>query len=172
LYTADGRVDASFQASSSSSGGIHNVTVTTVNGTNGISSGAQAFVTSVTLQSFSFTNSVPYSRDCIANASPVSTPIWPAPSATCPQIGFLGDHAVFASGDTMRGTAVFALNPVPSQGVTGIYVRGTTGGSGTFTSTGSVSILGGAATFSAAVSGDTQFINTLSINWDVAQAGG
>ena len=41
LYTADGQVNASFQASGSASGGIHNVTVSTVNGTNGASSGAQ-----------------------------------------------------------------------------------------------------------------------------------
>jgi hypothetical protein len=155
------------------------VTVTTANGTSGASSGAQAFVTSVTLQSFSFTDSVLYSRDCVGAASPISTPTWPTPSATCPQVGFLGDHAVYVSGDTMHGTAVFALSPIPPQGVTGIYVQGTTAGFGTFAPTGSVSITGGTATFSAPFSNDTafpasmtQFINTLNINWSVAQAGG
>src|SRR6266581_2534598 len=40
-YTADGRVDVSFQASGSATTGAHNVTVTTVNGTNVTSTAAQ-----------------------------------------------------------------------------------------------------------------------------------
>jgi hypothetical protein len=43
-YTADGRIDMSYQASSSASLGVHNVTVTTVNGTNAISVAAQVVV--------------------------------------------------------------------------------------------------------------------------------
>ena len=77
----------------------------------------------------------------------------------------------------MNGTAVFALSPAPTQGITGIYVRGTTGNVGTFTAAGSVSIAAGAATFSVPVSSTalplsrTEFFNPLNINWDVAQSG-
>ncbi len=45
-YTADGRVDVSFQASNSPTLGAHNVTVTTVNGTSATSGGAQVIITS------------------------------------------------------------------------------------------------------------------------------
>jgi hypothetical protein len=178
-YTADGRVDVSFQTSSSASGGAHNVTVSTANGTNGASSAAQVFATSVSLQSFSFTNSVQYLRDCSTVFALIDQPTWPSGAIRCRQASnFAGDHAVYASGKTMQGTAVFALDPVPSQGVPGVYVQGTTAGYGTFTPTGSVSIQGGTATFSAPVSSDTafaarqtQFINPLNINWSVAQTG-
>lgn len=74
---------------------------------------------------------------------------------------------------------MFGLSPVPSQGVTNIYVQGATSGYGTFEATGAVSITGGAATFSVPFSAGmafpasrTQFINPLDIDWSVAQAGG
>jgi hypothetical protein len=178
LLVSDTEIDASYQATASATWGPHNVTVTTVNGASGASSSAQVFAVSVTLQSFSFTHSVAYYRDCVGAASPISAPAWPAPSATCPQTGSAGDHAVYVSGDTMQGTAVFVVNPVPSQGVSGIYIEGTTGGAGTFRPTGTVSIQAGAGTLTVPLSDDTafptsrtQFINPLSINWNVAQTG-
>ncbi|MBL8238189.1 MAG: hypothetical protein JNM66_12255 [Bryobacterales bacterium] len=172
--TTDAQVNASFQADITASTGTHSVTLNTVNGVITASSSSQLFVTRAMLQSFSFSDSVPYNRDCVMNYTPMSTPIYPAPPASatvvCPQIGFAGDHAVYVSGNTMGGTAVFSLTPAPPQGLTGLYVEGTTAAHGTFTATGGVSITGGAATFSAPVStgtpllaGRTQFINPLEI---------
>lgn len=67
-YTADGQINASFEAAFSATGGAHNVTATTINSTSATSSVAQVFVTTVTLQSFSFGGSVEYWRDCAGNA--------------------------------------------------------------------------------------------------------
>jgi hypothetical protein len=177
LPVNDTEIDASFQAAVSATWGAHNVTVTTVNGTSAASSGAQVFAVSVTLKSFSFTDSLSYSRDCAGAAPPISTPTWPSPSATCPQVGFVGDHAIYVSGNTMHGTAVFAVNPIPSQGVPFLYVEGISNGAGTFAPSGSVSLPSGAATFSVPVSSGTalptsltQFFNPLNINWTIALA--
>lgn len=132
----------------------------------------------VTLQKFSFTNTVAYSRDCAGAASPIAQPTWPSPTgAACPQVGYAGDHAVYAAGQVMQGTAVFNVSPALTQAVTGIYVQGTTGTAGTFTASG-VTIAAGQTSFSAAVSdatafaaSQTQFLNPMNANWSVAQAG-
>ena len=184
MYTADGQVNVSYSctACTSASGGIHNVTITTVNGTSGAGSGAQVFVTTVTLQSFSFTGSSQYFRDCNGAETLINPPTYPATSSgACPQVlgfGTYGDHAVYPAGSAMAGLAVFGVNPIPAQSVPGVYVQGATSGYGTFTPTGSVSIPAGQPTFSAPVqdatafpSSQTQFINPLNINWSVAQAG-
>src|SRR5206468_12551650 len=139
LGVSDTEIDASYQASVSATWGAHNVTVTTVNGTSATSSSAQVFAVTVSLKSFSFSGSVQYSRDCVGNAAQIISPTWPSPPAACPQIGYAGDHAVYVSGNKMSGTAVFTLDPVPTQGVSEIYVRGTTGGNGTFIPTGAIS---------------------------------
>src|SRR6185437_9328870 len=185
-YMSDGQINAVFQSTSGASQGGHSITVTTINGTNppcqvtgGVMNAAcSVFVTQVSLQSFSFTGSIQYSRDCALNATPVTSPTWPAPPAVCPQIGFAGDHAVYKSGDTMQGIVNFALTPAPPQGVTGILVKGTTAGYGVFTPTASVTISGGATPFSTPVSDDiaflmstTQFISPLNIDWVVGQTG-
>ncbi|MCZ2152039.1 MAG: hypothetical protein LC126_30215, partial [Bryobacterales bacterium] len=153
-YTSDQQVNAFFQASSMAGGGTHNVTVTSVNGTSAPTANSQVFLAKVTLQSFQFTNSVPYYRDCFGpNAPPlISTPTWPAPNtAVCPLSGTPyqsgGDHAVYKSGDGMKGTAVFNLTPAPPMGVTGLNIEGVTSGAGTFKPTAAVNIAGGAGSF-------------------------
>ena len=185
-YSGDAQINAFFQSSVSATWGFHNVTVSTVNGTSADSSSAQVFVSSVTLQSFSFTNSVAYSRDCTGNASPISQPTWPAPTTVaCPQIGYTGDHAVYFGGNTMAGTATFAVTPAPPQGVSGVYIQGTTGGAGMFTASG-ITIPAGDSSFPAPVTiavgsrpdGSTSFPTSftafyapMTTSWSVAQVG-
>ena len=176
-YSGDGQVNAFYQAAGNATPGTHNVTVVSLNGTSSTSNSSQVFVVSVTLQSFTFTGSVSYSRDCTGAATLISPPAWPATSGVCPQIGYTGDHAIYAAGQTMQGSAVFTVTPAPQQAVTGIYVQGATSGSGTFTATG-ITIQAGATTFTASVVSDTpfpasltQFINPLNVNWSVAQSG-
>ena len=183
--TGDVQIDVSFQASNSASGGIRNVKVMGPNGMNSASTAAQVFITKVSLQKFSFSNSIHYYRDCAGNASYIGTPSWPPISAppqlfgsplnACPPVGLGGDPAVYSSGSTMQGTAVFAFAPVPPQGIPAISVQGKTSGlNGTFSQTGSVSSNGGSGTFSASVSVDrpfgssfTQLIDPLNIDWSV-----
>jgi hypothetical protein len=177
-----GQVNAFFQAAGNAGGGAHNVIIFGSNGSNAITSSDQVFVITVTLKTFSFTNSVPYSRDCSGSASPITQPTWPAPTSgvACPEIGFAGDHAVYPSapGTMMSGTANFSVNPAPPQAVSNIYVQGITGSNGTFTATSAVSLPANQTTFSAPVvtntafpASETQFINSLSINWSVAESG-
>jgi hypothetical protein len=88
----------------------------------------------IRVQSFRFTNSVAYYRDCAGNASPISQPSWPATAGlACPQIGYSGDHALYVSGAIMQGTVAFSVTPAPTQAVSSVYVQGATSGVGTFT---------------------------------------
>jgi hypothetical protein len=131
-----GQLNASFQASSTASRGVQNVTVTSASGTSAISAADQVFITSVTLTSFSFTNSVPYNSDCAGAFSPITMPTWssaPTNGVACPESGNNGDHAVYVAGNTTAGTATFSVNPASPAAVAGVYVQGTTGSFGTFT---------------------------------------
>jgi hypothetical protein len=185
-YSSPGQINAYYQASGTATGGTHNLIVSTSGG----SSSQRVFATSVMLQSFSFTGtgSIAYSRDCDGNATPISQPTWPAPTNTpgsnpptpvaCPQTAtYSGDHAVYASGNTITGIATFALSPAPQQGVTGFYVQGTAGGFGTFSAS-NVTVPANNGSFqvnvtdaTALATHQTQFINPLNISWSVAQAG-
>jgi hypothetical protein len=160
--------------------GYETVTLQTENG----SSYGQIFAVAVSLTSFSFTGSVPYSRDCEGNASPIAAPSWPAstkdangnPPACLQQLGYTGDHAVYYAGETMTGTAVFSVNPAPPQAVPGVYVEAGTA-AGTFSGAGTIAA--GYASFSAPVTDNaalptsqTQFYAPLNASWSVGQAGG
>jgi hypothetical protein len=175
-------VTAVYQSTSSGAPtlGYETVTLQTENG----ASNGQIFAVTVALASFSFTGSVPYSRDCEGNASPIAAPSWPAstkdangnPPACPQQLGYTGDHAVYYAGQTMRGTAVFSVNPAPPQAVPGVYVEAGTA-AGTFSGAGTIAA--GYASFSAPVTDNTalptsqtQFYAPLNASWSVGQAGG
>ena len=175
---SDANITLNFTASTFPQG-AHSLTVTTLNGT---SAAETVTAVTVTLQGFSFTNSVAYSRDCTSNPAPqqITQPTWPAAvqGVTCGQIGYAGDHAVYVAGNTMNGTATFAVEPVPLQSVTGVYIQGTTAGSGTFTVSPSPLITIDGPGFSVNVvvdtpfaPGQTQFLAPLTINWSAGQSG-
>jgi hypothetical protein len=181
LSTTDGAITATFQSDLSASGGVHNITVSTANGMSGASPAAQIFVTSVSLQSLSFTGSVAYSRDCSQNSVPVVQPTWPEPYTTvCPPAinyggGVAGDSVVYVAGNQMSATALLAFNPAPPYEILSLSVEGSSGGFGYFLPAGSVTVPAGSATYPVPVTGnplppgETQFINPLSINWYVSQ---
>jgi hypothetical protein len=135
LYSGDGQVNKYFSTADTATGGSHNLTVTSLNGT---SAPVQVFVVKLTLQSFKFTNSVGYQRDCRGGVVAVTAPVWPSPNAgaLCPDgytsdDNFAGDHAVYTSGGTapqatMDGTVTFTVVPTPPQGIPSLLIRGTT----------------------------------------------
>ena len=179
VYNNGTQINAFFMAQVSAGTGSHNITVTTPGGTSATSSASSALTVAITLKSFSFSNGVPYSRDCPGAASPISAPTWPSPTGvTCPQKSpYLGDHAVYASGAVMTGTVNFSVAPAPSQAVPGMYIQGVIPGVGNFTATG-VAMAANSTTFSAAVkanaalpSSKTQFYNPMSVAWSVGQSG-
>jgi hypothetical protein len=170
--------------------GPQNLTLQTINGTSNVT----LFATQITLQSFTFGGSTPYSRDCALAplvAPPViSNPTWPAPTTdpnnnplTCLQVGYAGDHAVYAAGQTMAGTAVFSVSPplpadLTSSGIPGVYFEGLAAGVGNFRAP-NVTIPLNQPTFSVPVTfdtpfptGQTQFYNPLQVAWVVNQSGG
>ena len=177
VYNNGAQINVFFTSQANAATGQHNLTVTTQQGTS--TSNAPAVTVALTLQKFMFTDSVAYSRDCAGSASPIAQPTWPSPTAgvTCPQNGYAGDHAVYAAGKTMAGTAVFNVSPALTQAITGAYVQGVTDSSGTFAAT-NVTIPAGQTSFSASVTdatafqtSQTQFLNPMNTNWSVAQTG-
>jgi hypothetical protein len=179
MVVSGSQVNVSFTSLASAPTGASNLTLTATNAPAGTAY-ASVLTLKVTLTSFSFTNSAQYGRDCTSNFTLISQATWPAPggsSVVCPQLAlFAGDHALYASGDTMKGTAVFSVSPAPPQNVNGLYTQGVTGSNGTFLGTAAVTISAGSSTFMAPVAasmlltpGQTQFINPLSINWCVGQ---
>jgi hypothetical protein len=175
----DSTVNVVFTSQSNAPTGQNNVTVANQTGTS--TSNAPAVTVAITLKSFSFADSLEYSRDCIGGASLITAPTWPSPTGTtvtCPQSGgYTGDHAIYSAGDTMAGTATFTVTPPPTQAVPGVYIQGTTSSSGTFSVSG-FTIPAGQPTFPVDVidgtdlpASRTQFLNPMSINWSVTQSG-
>jgi hypothetical protein len=173
----DYQVNAYFQSASSSSTGSQTLTLTSNQG----NASAQVFVTKATLQSVSFTGTVPYYRDCavtdVGLLPPIAQPAWPAPATTvCPQdtAKYPGDHVVYVAGSTMTVNVTVGLSPAPPQPVSGIQINGTTSSYGTFSGTGTIS--GSTLSFSGVTDGTaltaslTQLINPLQINWSIAEA--
>jgi hypothetical protein len=166
------QVNVSFTSQVTSSPG-GNLTVTSATGSTPF---AMQTLT-VKLKSFAFTNSVHYSRDCLAASTPITQPTWPAPTTTaCPLTLYAGDHAVFVEGSAMGGMATFSVTPTPTQTVSGLYAQGTTASNGMFTGSQGAMIAAGSPTFTAVVANfnlvpvsPTQFINPMNINWCVGQ---
>jgi hypothetical protein len=194
-YTADGQVNVFFadNPNNPTPSWNYQLSIHTINGTNAYSNNADMYIVKISLQSLAFTNSVPYSRDCVGVATPwpITSPTWPAPAGaniTCPQAGFAGDHVVYVAGSSMHATATFSVDVALAnqQAVTGVYVEDDTIGAGTFrTSPGSTVTIPagstnplGSTTFSADVIVDTAFpagqtkaLLPLQINWFIAQTG-